>query len=84
MQHTRARMEWEETALEVERYALSYCYTAKRMERGSENKGPRGEGNGIVQYCLMSISKMGIRIEKVGQGAVCDPMWMYGAHMVCE
>ena len=36
-------MEWEETMLEEGKYGLNYSYTAKRMERGSENKGPRGE-----------------------------------------
>ena len=32
-----ARMEWEETVLEVERYISSYSYTVKRTERESEN-----------------------------------------------
>ena len=49
-------MEWEETTLEEERYASSYSYTARRRERGRENKGSevnlRGEGNGMVQYVI--------------------------------
>ena len=65
-------MEWEETTLEEGRYVSSYCYTAGRAGRRSENKDPRREEWGST-VCDISKRCMGIKIEMVGRGAVCDP-----------